>query len=149
MIKHQEQKWEIKNPDYRENIKEKLSRQFFMKLMGFELTDIEPGYVRGELILEEKHMQQNYFVHGGVMATAADIVMGFAAYTLLPKAKGVVTAGLNVTYMTPGVGTKLIAEGYVVKPGKSLYFCEAELYVERNDSVILLTNRAFSTMHVI
>ena len=120
-----------------------------MKLMGFQITDIKPGYVRGELMIGEKHMQQNYFLHGGVMATAADIVMGFAAYSLLPVGKGVVTAGLNVTFMHPGEGKKLIAEGYVVKTGKSLYFCEADLFVERNDSVILQTNRAFSTMHVI
>lgn len=120
-----------------------------MKLMGFELTDIEPGYIRGELVIEEKHMQQNYFLHGGVMATASDIVMGFAAYSLLDKGKGVVTADLNVSYLHPGIGTKLIAEGYVTKAGRSLFFCEADLFVERKDSVILQTNRAFSTMYVI
>lgn len=67
------------NPDFRADIKEKLERQEFMKLMGFEVTKIEVGRVEGELVLEQKHKQHKGFAHGGVIATLADIVAGFAA----------------------------------------------------------------------
>jgi uncharacterized protein (TIGR00369 family) len=136
----------ILNTDYVKDIQEKLQRQFFMHLVGFKLTEISAGKVCGELVLEEKHLQQNYFVHGGVMATAADVVMGFAAYSLAPKGHGVVTVDLNISFLNPGIGTKLIAEGRVVKPGKSIFFCEADLWVEK-DGVLIHTNRAVSTMH--
>lgn len=138
--------FKVLNPDYQADIREKLTRQFFMHLMGFELTNIEPGTVSGKLIIEQKHKQQNYFLHGGVMATAADIVMGFAAYSLCPKEHGVVTVDLNISYLNPGIGEILLAEGRVVKPGKSIFFCEADLFVIHNGEKIH-TNRATSTMH--
>ena len=138
--------FEISNPEYAADIEEKVSRQFFMHLMGFNLTQIEPGRVSGELNLEQKHLQQNYFVHGGVMATACDVVMGFAAYTLVPKGFGVVTVDLNISYLNPGIGQKLFAEGRVVKPGNSIFFCEADIWVE-NEGKRIHTNRCISTMH--
>ncbi len=136
----------IHNPDYVADIEEKLLRQFFMHLIGFKLTEISPGKVCGELVLEEKHLQQNYFVHGGVMATASDVVMGFSAYTLVPKGHGVVTVDLSVSFLNPGIGSVLYAEGKVVKPGRSIFFCEANIWVE-NEGKRVHTNRATSTMH--
>lgn len=133
------------NPDFKEDIEEKLKRQFFMKLVGFQLDEIELGYVKGSLVLEEKHLQQNYFVHGGVMATASDIVMGFAAYSLVPKNFGVVTTDLNVSFLNPGIGDTLIAEGRVTKYGGQLIFCEANIYVVDGNKKVQ-TNRSTSTM---
>jgi uncharacterized protein (TIGR00369 family) len=82
------------------------------------------------------------------MGTAADIVMGFAAYTVVPKNFGVVTVDLNVSFLNPGIGDELIAKGRVVKAGKSIVFCEAELFVRSLGSEVK-TNRATSTMHQI
>lgn len=138
-------KFECLNPDFKADIEEKLQRQFFMKHMGFQLDKIELGHVTGSVLLEEKHLQQNYFVHGGVSSTACDIVMGFAAYSVLPKNFGVVTVDLNVSFLNPGIGDKLVAEGRVLKVGGQIVFCEAEVYVER-DGQRTQTNRATSTM---
>lgn len=80
------------------------------------------------------------------MATAADIVMGFAAYSVMPKGEGVVTMDLQVSYMHPGIGDRLEAEGYVVKAGRSVLFCEANVWVVK-DGIRTLTNRSRSTMH--
>ncbi len=91
-----------KNPDFKLDIEEKLQRQFFMKLIGFELTKIEAGYVEGELELKENHMQQNYLLHGGVPASLSDLVMGFLATYLFPKGTGVVTASLHISFFNPG-----------------------------------------------
>ncbi len=134
--------------DFVENIEEKLTRQFFMKHVGIHLTSIEPGWVEAELDLNQTHLQQNLFVHGGVMSTLADIVMGFAAYTLCKPNKGVVTANLNINYLNPGKGEKLMAVGRVRKKGSKLFFCEAEITVIQGN-VKILTNTAESIMSVI
>lgn len=134
--------------NFRELILEKTTRQFFMHLMHMKLTTIEEGWVEAELEIEQIHLQQNYFVHGGVMSTAADIVMGFAAYTLCMPNKGVVTANLNINYLNPGKGSKLIAKGRVRKAGSKLFFCEAEIWVQDGNNRIL-TNTAESIMSII
>lgn len=142
-------KYQALDPNFKAKIEDKLTRQFFMKHMGMKLTKIEPGYVEGELEIEEKHLQQNYFLHGGVMATASDVVMGFAAYSLCPVELGVVTSDLHVSFLKPGIGSKMRAIGRVVKPGSSLYFCEADVYVLNTAGEWVHTNRSVSTMHTI
>ncbi|RDV16645.1 PaaI family thioesterase [Pontibacter diazotrophicus] len=137
------------NPDFEQDIREKLEQQGFMKLLGFDITKIEVGRIEGELALEEKHQQHKGFTHGGVIATLSDIVAGFAAASLVPKGASVVTAELKVSYFHPGVGEKLLAKGYVIKPGRRLHFCEAEIYVEKENNDPLLIAKATATMATI
>ncbi|MBD1396324.1 PaaI family thioesterase [Pontibacter sp. JH31] len=137
------------NPDFRADIKEKLERQEFMKLMGFQVTKIEVGRVEGELVLEQRHRQHKGFAHGGVIATLADIVAGFAAVSLVPKDHHVVTAEIKVSYFHPGVGDKLLAKGFVLKQGRKLNFCEAEVYVVTKGKEPLLIAKASTSMATI
>jgi uncharacterized protein (TIGR00369 family) len=134
------------NPDFKTDIEEKLERQEFMKLMGFQVTKIEAGRVEGEMLLEQKHKQHKGFAHGGVIATLADIVAGFAAVSLVPKNHHVVTAEIKVSYFHPGIGDKLLAKGFVLKQGKKINFCEAEVYVVKGDQEPLLIAKASASM---
>ncbi len=124
--------FQIKNPDFKETIIEKLKGQHFMHLIGFDLTEIQAGRVVGEMDLAQKHLQQFGYVHGGVTATLMDITMGFAAYTLMPVGYGVVTANLSIDFLNPGEGDKIKAVGKVEKVGSKLVFCTAKIYVQKN-----------------
>jgi uncharacterized protein (TIGR00369 family) len=121
-------KFQPKNKDYRKIIEEVLSGQYFMKHVGIEMETCNPGSVLLKLKLEENHMQQAYFVHGGVTSTLADIAMGFSALTLVEKGKGMVTADLHISYHRPGEGEFIWVEAWVTKPGNTLFFCEARIY---------------------
>lgn len=134
-----------RNPKFKEYIIEKLQRQFFMKHIDLELIEIKEGEVRARLNVEEKHLQQNYILHGGVISTGVDIVMGFSAYSLVAEGFGVVTATLSVDFLRPGKAQSVEFIGKVLKPGKNLYFCEAD--VIGNDGVHIASAR--STMAVI
>jgi uncharacterized protein (TIGR00369 family) len=136
---------ETRNPDFKNTVKEKLQRQFYMHLLGFEIETIEAGLIEGKLILEEKHLQHKGFAHGGVIATLADIVMGFAAVTLVPANQHIVTADLKISYLNPGVGTALFAKGWVLKAGRRLNFCEAEIFSIQGEERTLIA-KASATM---
>jgi uncharacterized protein (TIGR00369 family) len=137
------------NPEFAERIRRYLKQQHFMKLIGFELTGIEIGHTYGELVLDADHFQQTGLVHGGVTATLADIVAGFAAYTIVPKNHDVVTAELRVSYLRPGKGTKLVAEGRVIKPGRKLIFCESEVstIINQQRETIAKSSSVMSIVH--
>lgn len=124
--------FEVPNPDFKSNIKEKLKGQHFMHHLGFDLTEIEVGRVVGEMELKQKHLQQFDFVHGGVTATLMDITMGFAAYSLMPVGYGVVTANLSIDFLNPGEGDKIRAVGEVEKVGAKLVYCFAKIYTYKN-----------------
>lgn len=132
------------DPDLVARIRRKLERQHFMHLIGADLTRIEPGRVEATLVLGQQHLQQRGFAHGGLVATMADLAAGFAALTLVPEGVGVVTSDLKVSYLNPGIGTRMKAIGWVLKAGRRLHFCEAEVWCDE-----VLIAKASATMAVL
>ena len=130
--------------DLEARIRRKLIRQHFMHLIGADLTVITPGRVEAEVTMAQQHQQQRGFAHGGLIATLADLVAGFAAVTLIPDNFGLVTSDLKISYLHPGVGQQLKAIGWVLKAGRRLHFCEAEVWCDG-----LLIAKASATMAVI
>ncbi|MEX0967739.1 MAG: PaaI family thioesterase [Bacteroidia bacterium] len=125
----EQRRFKSRNPEFRALIARKLEGQEFMRHIGFELTEINEAYIEGEVGLHKFLQQQDGMVHGGVTATLADIVCGFAAFSLVEPHQCVVTADLKISYFSPGRGVKVKARGWVVKPGKKLHFCEGEVLV--------------------
>jgi len=130
--------------DYKERIEEFLKRQHFMKHVGFSLNVIEKGRTEGEMEVKQIHHQQKGLVHGGVIATLADITAGFAAYTMVPPDHHVVTGEIKISYLNPGLGKRLRSVGWVLKSGKRLQFCEAEVFDIRDDGEVLIAKATTS-----
>jgi uncharacterized protein (TIGR00369 family) len=120
------------NPNFEELIKQKLKGQHFMHLVGFNITHINCGIIEGEMLLEQKHLQQFGFVHGGATSTILDITMGFAAYSVIPAGKGVVTANISIDFLNPGEGDKIIAIGEVEKAGNKMVFTQGKVFTEKD-----------------
>ena len=135
----------VKNTNFKSRVEKFLERQFFMKHIGFQLHVIEEGHTEGYLDLTQIHQQQKGLVHGGVTATVADIVAGFAAYTLVPEDWHVVTAEIKVSYFRAGMGDRLYAVGKVLKAGRKMNFCEAEIFIEKEGKRSLIA-KASTTM---
>jgi len=137
-----------KNISFKSRVEDHLKRQNFMHHIGIVLTRIDAGYTEGEMVIKSIHLQQDGFAHGGVVATLADIVAGFAAYTLVAKDQHVVTGEIKISYFTKGEGELMRAKGRVIKPGKRLHFCEAEVYTVKGNIETLIA-KATTSMVVI
>lgn len=131
-----------------EAIRKMLTGQHFMHHLGFEITTIEDGLVVGEMKLQEFAYQHFGRVHGGVILTAADLVMGFAAYTKAPELAKVVTLDLHQNFLAPGSGEKLVAMGRVLKTGSKIIYCEAEIFTLSQEHKVLV-GKASSNMAVL
>jgi uncharacterized protein (TIGR00369 family) len=140
--------WKAPELDFEQMVKNKMEGNHFMHDIGFQIHTIESGLIEGDLELKPRHLQQMGFVHGGVTATIADIVAGFAAFTLVKHGQGVVTVDLRISYLNPGKSDKLFAKGYVIKAGQKLFFCESELWTMNNDAKILIA-KSSATMAVV
>ena len=136
--------FKVSDPEFKERILSYLKGQRFMLHNNMRVTDIQPGRVTAELSLEEIHHQQFGRVHGGVITTLADIVAGFAAYTLVDKDTHVVTGEIKVSFFRPAKGKELKSIGTVIKTGTKLSFCEAEVYSVDNGNILIA--KASTTM---
>jgi uncharacterized protein (TIGR00369 family) len=68
-------------------------------------------------------------VHGGAVASLADLTVMAAAWCgaeALPELRGV-TVSMTVDFMAPARGTDVIGVGRVLRRGRSLVNCEAEI----------------------
>ncbi|HEX5510520.1 MAG TPA: PaaI family thioesterase [Actinomycetales bacterium] len=88
-----------------------LAAQPFSRLLGARLVEFRRGFSVLEVPQRVDHAQQHGFVHGGVIAYAADNVAAFAAGTVLGPS--VVTAQLEIDFRRPAT-SGLRAEGEVI-----------------------------------
>src|SRR5437899_56088 len=90
-----------------------LARQPFSQLLGARLMAFGDGRAVLELDIRDELKQQNGYLHGGVLAYAADNTLTFAAGTVLGPS--LLTAGFSIDYVRPGTGAVLRAEANVVQ----------------------------------
>jgi uncharacterized protein (TIGR00369 family) len=100
-----------------------------MALIGAALTVVEPGYVEIALPYRDVLTQQKGYVHGGILGMIADTACGYAAFSLMPAAGSLVTVEYKMNILTPARGS-LIAQGQVIRPGRTLTVARAEVYAD-------------------
>ncbi len=100
--------------------------------MGFKIIYLGKGVAGIKKIPDQKLSTVGGFVHGGVLATLADAVMGEAAETLGGLYK---TVNLNVNYAAPALEEEISAEGYVVHPGNTIVFSECKIFNKQNQVI--------------
>lgn len=110
-----------------DKINELIERQGFLKLIGIKLEEASPGRVVISVERSEKLLQQQGLLHGGLIATLADVSAGLAAITTMPDGREGLTVELKISYMRPVVAEKIFATGMVIKSGKTFTFVESEI----------------------
>jgi uncharacterized protein (TIGR00369 family) len=118
------------DPDFEARVRASFSRQSIMTTLGASLTRIAPGEVEITLPFADHILQQHGFVHAGAVATIADSAAGYAGLTLMPQGAGVLTAEFKINLLAPAKGERLIAQGRVIKAGRSLTIAEADVFAE-------------------
>lgn len=110
-----------------QQVRESLGRQSFLRLLGAEATVVEPGHVVLELPFRDDLCQQNGFLHAGVLTSVADSACGYAALTLMPVGSDVLSVEFKVNLLAPGQGDRFRAEARVVRSGRTLTVCQADV----------------------
>lgn len=73
-------------------------------------------------------MQQDNFIHAGVLATLADHTAGMASLSLVPTNQIVLTIEFKINFLRPAFGNALRCRATVLKYGKSITVTESEVY---------------------
>jgi len=111
--------------------------QGFTELIGLEPVSIAPGKMVTRVRLTKDLFQQDGFAHAGLLATISDHTAGYAAYTLTPKTRRILTVEYKINYLKPASGDFLECRARVIKPGKQIMVCEAEVFsVKGRDRVL-------------
>lgn len=115
------------DPDFANRVRVSFARQQFMETLGATLGTVEPGFVEIQLPINPAITQQHGFVHAGAVASIADSACGYAAFSLMPVDAGVLAVEFKINLMAPAKGEMLIARGQVLRAGRTLSVCQAEV----------------------
>jgi uncharacterized protein (TIGR00369 family) len=111
-----------------ERILQSFARQGFMRTIGATLDSVEPGTVTITCGFDERLTQQHGLLHGGLLATLVDVACGYAALSMMPADREVLTVEFKINFLKPAKTDRVIAVGQVIQAGRTLTVCEGSVF---------------------
>ncbi|WP_343116022.1 PaaI family thioesterase [Ostreiculturibacter nitratireducens] len=108
-------------------IRESFASQTLMATFGASVTSISPGSCAISAPILPGARQQQGAGHAGLTFALGDTAAGYAALSLMPEGREVMTVEMKVNLLAPALGEHLVASGRVVKSGKRLTVVTAEV----------------------
>jgi uncharacterized protein (TIGR00369 family) len=99
-----------------------------MRKLGAVLESIEPGLVTITCRFDDELTQQHGLIHGGVVASLVDVACGYAALSVMPADREVLTVEFKVNFLKPARTDQVIAVGHVVQSGRTLTVCDGTVF---------------------
>ncbi len=131
------------NGHFEATVRESFARQGLMGAIGAWLVEVQPGKVVVELPFTVRLSQQHGCFHGAVIGAIADSAGGYAALSLLPAGRDVVTVEYKINFLRPARGHMLRAEGHVLQSGKTVSVVRVDVTaLEANKAVACATLQA-------
>ncbi|WP_024801470.1 PaaI family thioesterase [Nocardia sp. BMG51109] len=124
-----------------------LAAQPFSRLLGAEIGDYDEDGVTLVIPIRPELGQQFGFVHGGVLAYAADNALTYAA--ALALGPNVLTGGFTITYLRPARGARLRARARVTGATRRQAVCQCEIHAEDEDGESVLVAVAQGTTRAV
>lgn len=116
------------NPDFARRVEESFAQQAAMRSLGVSLARVEPGFVTLRMPFNAEFTQHNGFMHAGIITTALDSACGYAAFTLMPASKNVLSIEFKTNLLSPARAGEFLFEAYVLKAGRTITVCEGKAF---------------------
>jgi uncharacterized protein (TIGR00369 family) len=122
MVKH-----EPRDPAFEARVRASFARQAAMATLGAELVWVAPGEIDIVLPFRAELTQQHGFLHAGIVTSIADSACGYAALSLMPSDVAVLSVEFKINLLAPASGRRFIAQGRVLKSGRTLSVCQGNV----------------------
>jgi len=141
--------YEYGTPDGAARVRASFARQGAMATIGASIDAVEPGYCAISLVPGPGVSQQHGYVHAGVVSAIVDTAGGYAGFSLFPATASVLTVEFKVNLLAPAEGERIVAEGFVVKPGRTLCVTRGEVHALRGDGrkLVAVMQQTLMVMH--
>ena len=103
------------------------SQDYFPGVVGIKLEEVRTDYARMRMPFRSNLKQPAGVVHGGAIATLIDTVVVPAIGSGYDEPHRYVTIDMQIQYIGALMNEDAIAEGWIVRRGKSIVFCRAEV----------------------
>jgi uncharacterized protein (TIGR00369 family) len=98
----------------------------FMRHCRIERVDAPTGTVQFVVDAAPPLTNTRGYAHGGLLMTMLDLALGHAALAAVEGASSFATIDMQTAFLQPGAG-QIVAEGRVLRGGRSIVFCEGDI----------------------
>ncbi len=123
-------------PDPHGRVAASFARQTIMATLGATLLEVAPGCVRIAAPLLPGFRQQHGAGHAGVTFALGDSAAGYAALSVMPEGREVMTVEMKINLLAPATGHRLVATGEVLRAGRRLLVVRAGVVAERDSGPV-------------
>jgi uncharacterized protein (TIGR00369 family) len=141
-------KYSPKDPDFAVRVRSSFLRQNAMRSLGVEIVRVEAGQIELTMPYNAAYTQQHGFMHAGVITTALDSAIGYAAFSLMPADAAVLTVEFKTNLLAPAKGESFHFRAQVIKAGRTLTVCDAQAYAMENGQERLIATMTGTVMAV-
>jgi uncharacterized protein (TIGR00369 family) len=134
------------DPNFDQRVRDSFARQKAMATLGIAIEQLGPGEIELGMAYAEAYTQQHGFMHAGIMTAALDSACGYAAFSLMPANAEVLTVEFKTNLLAPARGSRFAFRARVVRPGRTLTFCEAQAYAFADDGEKLVATMTGTLM---
>jgi uncharacterized protein (TIGR00369 family) len=110
-------------------VRASFGRQGLMALLGARLVTADAGNCVIELPYAATIGQQHGYFHGGALGAIADSAAGYAALSLTPPDREVLTVEYKINFLAPAIGQLAVARGQVISAGRRIFVCSSTVTV--------------------
>lgn len=109
-----------------------------MHTLGARLAAVRPGEVEIALPFHNALTQQHGYLHAAAVTAIADSACGYAALSLMEPGREVLSVEFKINLVAPAKGEHFVAVGRVLRPGRTLTVCTAEVHAEQDGASTLI-----------
>lgn len=121
-------------PETAARVRESFAAQSMMTTLGARIAALDPGTCTIVAPILPGARQQQGYGHAALTFAIGDTAAGYAALTMMPPDREVVTAEIKINLLSPATGDRLVAEGRVIRAGRRIVTVEAHVFAETRDS---------------
>jgi len=105
-----------------------------------------PGTAVVALDVDDRHLNPNGVVHGGVVFAMVDTAMGRATLSVLDEGCLCASIEVSVRYLRPVVEGRLVATATVLRAGRRIVHLEGAVHVDGDDRPVAVVQGSFAVL---
>lgn len=118
----------------RNYFEENYQKSILENFLNPEIVEISEGKVIYEIKIMDKHCNIYGYIHGGALASIADVVMGVSCVTL---GKRIVTTDMSISYIkNVSAGSTITAVGEVTSNGNNMMRGVCKIFDEQEQLLV-------------
>lgn len=133
-------------PEAETRVRDSFAAQAMMRTAGAGIVALAPGRCTLSAPIAPGFTQQHGFAHAGLSFLLGDTACGYAALSLQPEDREVLTSEMKIHLLAPAIGTRLEARGEVIRAGRRLVVTRADIFALDETGAETLTGTLLGTI---